>query len=85
MDRDDQAPDTHEDTCFCGERAILPIKQPYVCLEHAQTIVWVLFQDLHFLLYGERWEVWRARTIPRLVAALKDMPEGHQGVRTAVN
>jgi hypothetical protein len=85
MYQDDHEPDTREGMCFCGAPAVVPLANPYLCLDHGQQITWILLNDLNLLRDGECWEVWRERTIPRLLAALKDMPEGHRGVRTAVN
>jgi len=56
-----------------------------LCLEHWQQLTSVLVNDLNLVRDGERWEIWRERTIPRLVAFLKDMPEGHKGARAAGN
>jgi len=85
MDHEDCYEDRSEGTCFCGAPGVIPIATPCLCLEHGQQITWILVNDLNLMRDGERWEIWRERTIPRLVAFLKDMPEGHKGARAAVN
>ena len=85
MDEEDCRDEQPEGMCFCGAPGVVPLRNPWLCEVHATQIMFYLLDQLCRLRDGNSWEVWRARTMPRLLAALKDMPEGHKGVRTAVN